>query len=89
MTDLEMVKLCAEKMGIEPYSDGFIFDEHGHEYYPLTNDAQAFALVKRMGLSIKHIGEWAVSHHPDIVPYAVINKDLNRAIVECVSRLPD
>ena len=65
MTDLEMVKKCAERMGI----DYLLEDEHGNtgcgvfwtdpsdyyrtsEYDPLHDDAQAMALVKKFGLHV-------------------------------------
>lgn len=49
MTDLEMCLLCAEVMG-EPesvvHADGIL------KYWPLTDDAQFAALVKRLRLRI-------------------------------------
>jgi len=112
MTDLEMVKRCAEKMGfsqvgaahgkIEVVSSGERFKpredlmlERPFLYDPLTNDAQAMALVKRFGLWIEANDDgsksiWVVTG--DRVcgqNERFISKDLNRAIVECVSRLPD
>jgi len=60
MTDLEMIKKCAEKMGEDVVDDGEscrFYDsagfEYGLSYDPLTNDAQAFALVKHFGLWIE------------------------------------
>jgi len=67
MTDLEMTKRCAEKMGMKP--DGLatksvaykvshcsilaINDRSGHTVYdPLHDDAQAMALVKRFNICI-------------------------------------
>ncbi len=90
MTDLEMTKLCAEAMGIAN-----IYETPDGGYDPLTSDAQAMALVKRFPVNIwngdvpakryrvvcswreegvlKEIGSW--------------NDDINRAIVECVSKM--
>jgi len=98
MTDLEMIKKCAEKMGYE-FSDGSgtvcVSKAGVGNYDPLTNDAQAMALVKRFGLWIEANDDgsksiWVVTG--DRVcgqNERFISKDLNRAIVECVSRLPD
>ena len=106
MTDLEMVKKCAERMGIN-YS---LEDEYGNtdcgvfwkdpsdyyitsEYDPLTDDAQAMALVKKFELEIcigVRFGDdgWLVSGERGNLLHEVWSKDLNRAIVECVAKLP-
>ena len=95
MTDIDMTKLCAEAIGMNPETfpqpgdDGFCF----WNYDPLYNDAQAMALVKKLGLVIEPDGAWGVTwisqsggkcaktisvrHSPD----------LNRAIVECVAKM--
>lgn len=104
MTDLEMIRVCAEKMGLnvaKGEDSWWIFPKSmGNEYDPLHDDAQAMALVKKFSLEIKvlqgnvapssdysktEIYEWGVStasHDTNAK-----NKDLNRAIVECVSKL--
>ncbi len=101
MTDLEMTKLCAEAMGwsiglhvdprlndgrwwvIETCDDG---SHHGFYYNPLVDDSQAMELVKRFDLGLDKVGlEWGVlrsGYDGDVV-----NKDLNRAIVECVAKM--
>jgi hypothetical protein len=62
MTDLEMTRLCAEAMGIEVgrmlQADLWVsYDEDapaGFSFYaPLRDDAQAMALVKRFGLTVR------------------------------------
>jgi hypothetical protein len=96
MGDLEMVKACAEAMGIavtltdgkyylserpDPYSPIFT------RYDPLQFDAQAMALVKRFRLDIasgsKSATLWAVM----LGANQCVDHDLNRAIVRCVARL--
>ena len=69
ITDLEITKLCAEAMGYRNSS----------HYNPLHNDAQAMALVKKLGVAI-YIGDedwWA--DLPEVAE-RIFNKDLNRAI---------
>jgi hypothetical protein len=95
MTDLEMIKKCAEKMGykffVSSYGETCVewpSDEEGAiQYVPLYDDAQAMALVKRFNLSMIKLNNWLVNNAPNQKD-AIINKDLNRAIVECVARLP-
>ena len=101
MTDIEIIKKCAEAMGIDvvevsrglaiPYDN---FNEPQPFYDPLTDDAQAMALVKKFGLIIEPDGvmpttEWWVQVwvSDEIRWTGVANKDLNRAICECVARL--
>lgn len=100
MTDLEIVKKCAEKSGYVPMEDVdgvYIEVNDGHmvDYHPLTDGAQAMALVKKFGLIIEPDGvmpttEWWVQVwvSDEIRWTGVANKDLNRAICECVARLP-
>lgn len=100
MTDLEIVKKCAEKMGYESALAGWkvgqestydsveILSENGWEDYdPLHDDAQAMALVKKFNLSIMKLNNWLVNDAPNQKD-STINKDLNRAICECVARMP-
>ncbi len=105
MTDLEKVRLCAEAMGYSAlrYSQGVVqqssssgiyvvdkADQRGYkEYDPLTDDAQAMALVKRFGLHIYinsfiEPNTWVVSSK---VGVAGEDTDLNRAIVSAVAAL--
>jgi hypothetical protein len=94
MTDLEMIKKCAELMELDLIADPpeaaerlgyWVKDGHG-KYDPLVYDDQAMALVKRFKLRIdvgEFGGRWLVT---DASPYNVIADDLNlnRAIVKCV-----
>jgi hypothetical protein len=89
MTDLEMIKKCAEKMGIDAkFCETPIYSKRG-KYNPLHDDAQAMALVKKFVLSCRREQwsegwTWVVySSHAKFSR----NKDLNRAIVECVAKL--
>ncbi len=100
MTDLEMVKKCAERMGYssvirkgDEVYDGLSGEKIDGIYWPLENDAQAMALVKKFGLSIMHVMHDAHSDRPwrMFVPgtrTGIISSSLNRAIVECVANLP-
>lgn len=100
MTDLEIVKKCAEKMGVSKrlwnglnvaMIDGTEFTYR--KWNPLHDDAQAMALVKRFNLDI----DWkpprkTVTVQPSDCASSVTmhfsNGDLNRAICECVAKLP-
>ncbi len=57
-------------------------------YEPLTNDAQAMALVKKMELLVSPCDEpgqpWWIATAADAQG---LGHDLNRAIVECVAKL--
>jgi len=97
MTDLEMIKKCAEKMGVGVWSADGNEDRHywrilnsrsggNQPYYPLENDAQAMALVKKFNL---HIGRWNTGWACELDgKWVSAQDDLNRAIVECVAGLP-
>ncbi len=107
MTDLEMVKKCALKMGFDPCplpesiaiavpnACAVQTDIGVITYDPLTNDAQAMALVKRFDLSISKgdFLHWNVNWYEGdggaTPSWWEGNKDLNRAICECVAKLPD
>ena len=91
MTDLELIKRCAEKMGLDviqcPDFEGWWFNgRNDEEYNPLTDDAQAMALVIRLGLEIRrpHSDEWWVMGN-GLYGASVGDADLNRAIVRCVA----
>lgn len=103
MTDLEMIKRCAEKMG-KDWDEELKYRERmdgqwrtlgtAPIYDPLHDDAQAMALVKKFNLNLNHTlpspenhaGDWVISAHKDMNTYGC-SGDLNRAIVECVSKL--
>jgi hypothetical protein len=98
MVDLELTRLCAEAMG---YPDIRILDHlvtckiDGLQkaWMPLTDDAQAMALVKRFKLNIGALqSTWKIFRIPDRKShscYEADDKDLNRAIVECVAKMHD
>ena len=96
MTDPEITKLCAGGMGYRVMGEGpqwggllvKMGDSEANTYDPLHDDAQAMALVKKFELDChRHEGvEWVVENrHGELGEYAYgANKDLNRAICECV-----
>jgi len=101
MTDLEMTKKCAEKMGYrQDRDDGFSRLRQGAGmdepewfnfiYNPLHDDAQAMALVKRFGMALFATEDgWCVDlwNTPEIRWISTQQKDLNRAICECVAKM--
>ena len=103
MTDLEMIKKCAEKMGVDvqliskpkfkyldcPYYVIPEFSEAQNEKYdPLHDDAQAMALVKDLKLQILPNRYHGGWWVSATTPHnAIGNADLNRAICECVARM--
>ena len=96
LTDLEATQLCAEAMGIAAHEndDGAIrFLESGihyRKYQPLTDGAQAMALVKRFKLDCEWyandnswgVTDWSGDGKPSPTSFDI---DLNRAIVYCVA----
>ena len=94
MTDLEITKLCAEAMGYAPYSDDRSFCGRGEPFLPLTDDAQAMALVKKLRLRVlpQANGYWCVDNG-EPTPYArgaywlASAETLNRAVCECASQM--
>lgn len=87
MTDLEMTRLCAEAMELTPLDR---CDEFGDDQYdPLTDDAQAMALVKRFGLDITRNGPTPedVAWFVDCGSIYAWEPNLNRAIVTCVAQM--
>lgn len=93
MTDLEIVRKCAEKMGLHfmHNGDGTISINISHpddrpayyRYDPLKDDAQAMALVKRCGFGI----EW---HDGTPVPYwAVFTMNYNGDDQGTIAHDPD
>ena len=101
MTDLEITKLCAEAMGLSVRKESkegelpawIVTQMPGtylpsYDYYPLHDDAQAMALVKKLLLDISHCAPsgWMVfSGNGDGVDK--FDEDLNRAICECVAKM--
>jgi len=103
MNDLEMIKKCAEKMGfvltlLPPdmrRTDGVVELAIATEtawgmnhtiYNPFCDDAQAMALVKKFKLTISTgLDGWSANY---AATGWVSNQDLNRAICECVAKLP-
>mgnify|MGYP001611172893 CR=1 FL=1 len=82
MTDLEITRLCAEAMGLKHDPDrcfGFGFHVHGlyDVYNPLTDDAQAMALLMFLLSCGKHI----------IIENNSNGRRLRRAICECVAQI--
>lgn len=102
MTDLEMVKRCAEKMGLDFYEVERNEPEHtirlfgpalSNAYWPLHDDAQCMALAKKFALGMDYnrlINQWHVigCNADTVIKAQAANVNLNRAIVECVARLP-
>lgn len=99
MTDLEMIKKCAEKMGYE-FSDAtgtICVSKAGvGNYNPLHDDAQAMALLKKFHLLLycdkvntsAFDEEYLWGVVSEDMSFGTENFDLNRAIVECVAKLP-
>lgn len=100
MSDLEMVRLCAEAMGSSTWTDidGNLYSLNDSKYEipydPLRDDAQAMALVRRLKPASLHYnvfaGKWSVRTLADNetgVRFEAFSADLNRAIVECCARM--
>lgn len=97
MTDLEIVKACAEAAGLAwTAENGYVetvtlFRGHleNHERYdPLTNDAQAMALVKKLRVSFSACEDAAGNPDGWIVfldGLTIEDADLNRAICLAVA----
>ncbi len=93
LTDLKMTKLCAEAMGIALTTDHhdecwFHWPAHSpmiSPYDPLHDDAQEMALVKRFWIAVYRYQSdgWCAEHRGTYAD----NRDLNRAIVECVAKM--
>ena len=104
MTDLEITKACAEAMGYSHHTpkgtdlnpDGKIplsveYSGGMMRYDPLHDDAQAMALVQKLGLDVQHY-YWdnpVVSKHDahGNLLAEVRNENLSRAICECVAKM--
>ena len=104
MTDLEMTKLCAMAMGLRiVYPDQADLPlcvesaKGAGVYFPLHDDVQAMALVKKLRLAIEtiEIGAWCVWNNEQCTMHSMdeyaegFNENLNRAIVECVAKMQE
>ena len=92
MTDIDMTRLAAEAMGtrVEQYGLEARNADSGEPYWPLHDDAQAMALVKRFKLNIGQLSGGAIQVFTAFDAghiYQSDGTDLNRAIVECVAKL--
>lgn len=96
MTDLELVKACAEAMGWEIDEENTVYFGEvwvkrytGPEgiYNPLEDDCQMAQLVKRFRLEITPYDElWNVGGGEGSGA-AAQREDLNRAVCECVAKI--
>ncbi|MGP1677898.1 MAG: hypothetical protein ACTS6J_12160 [Burkholderiales bacterium] len=97
MADLEIMRLCAEAMGVTCRQDSDRYgqfirivnhagDLNGGAYDPLHDDAQAMALVKKLRLTIElaHEGWWVCGPEQK---HEAQGNNLNRAICECVAKM--
>ena len=95
-SDLELVRLCAEAMGLNGES-GYALIGHmpNHPYDPLHDDAQAMALVKKFNIGIDRgaLGNdhWgAALIRGGITMYCATSpSSLNRAICECAAKMQE
>ena len=94
MTDLEITKLCAEAMGYPTnWANPDIPLGGPHNYNPLHDDAQAMALVKKLGIAVYHECRYTDSRVVWIAwrmgdpSTKIVNSDLNRAACECVAEI--
>lgn len=91
LSDLEITEACARAIGMaEIYcSAPNPVSQSESIYWPLTNDAQCFALVKRFKLCLGRVAArprtWGV-YTEDGDGFAE-SKDPNRAICLCVARM--
>ena len=82
MTNLEIIKLCAEAMEFVPPQTTI----RGLPWNPLVFDEQAMALVKKLRLDIwSWVEMWKCSCSD--MQYETASYDLNRAICECVAKM--
>lgn len=89
LTDLEITRACAMAMGfVATYDEALplIVDEGMHAYHPLTNDAQAMALIRKFRLYIDGmlLPDWTVAATGG---YSACNTDLNRAVCLTVAAM--
>lgn len=93
MMDIEMLRECAEAAGVKVWAVGDRLEimnglvSTGRPYDPLTDDAQAMALVKKFYIAIGRTQfEWKACALLSKTPEWSWNADLNRAIVETVAK---
>lgn len=98
VTDLEIVRLCAEAMGLEPlavYGMDVVIGATPNRYVfrPLHDDGQAMALLYWLSFECEIIvssGEFhcnSEEHKMEEIYGITSNADLNRAICECVAKM--
>lgn len=98
MTALEIVKLCAEAMGytiLGASSNYGVLIRHTHAeiFNPLTNNAQAFDLLKKHCVIVhtytsgKHRGKWRATVLATTISTEATGTDLNRVICEAVAKM--
>jgi len=102
MTDLELIKKCADRMGLDVVLVSHKTDDHGKqgsyvshagEYDPLHDDAQAMELVKKFKVCLVYAEDEEHEIGPiwqadiDDEKYLTTSDNLNRAICECVAKL--
>lgn len=99
MDDLEMTNLCADAMGLQVYVDVYgdlclgteDHDGDNYHYWPLKDDAQAMALVKKFRIGIDYAGKHGDCCGESLligpILYTAVADNLNRAIVECVAKM--
>ncbi len=95
MTDLEITKLCADAMGYtaieligDPSKADSVVYREGWIFRPLKDDAQAMALVKKLGVTVhRREGIKSVIWATYLEGKGTIGADLNRAICECVANM--
>lgn len=96
MTDLEMTKLCAEAMGyseVHKKGDAVYSKAFGERvpgiYWPIEDDAQAMALVRKYRLCLEPVG-YRGGYRCAFVPWGNADErgsTINRAIVKCVAKM--
>ena len=97
MTDLEITKRCAEAMELRDISShderSVWFYDKGVDnvlrYDPLHDDAQAMALVKKLGLHIVFQPMCPDTWRVDDTEKDAASPDLNRAICLCVAKMKE
>lgn len=103
MTDLEMLKLCAEAVGetVVEYQttagpilivpDVMTFEPLPYTYDPFRDAQQLLDLVKKFRLDVipRSDGGWTAMKSGPIssCPTMAVSQDFNRAIVECAAKL--
>lgn len=101
-SDIEIVEKCAKAMGLQPYERGgfiqqcssygiYIVGELGGrgytEYSPLTDDAQAMALMKKFRMDIQQFNDGECHALTAYADGFSNGYDLNRAICNCAASM--